>query len=152
MQHACVQQSLDMGARVYQQQPGDLGQRMLAACHDQMIHYRSIIIIGTDCPSLDPQHLESVIMHLQQGCEVVITPAEDGGYVLIAMNHVHDELFSNVSWGSDTVFSQTQCRLDTQQIRWQQMPVLWDVDLAEDLQRWYALQDVLYQQRLPCRQ
>lgn len=112
---------------------GDLGERMaqagkLAATPD------GVIVIGTDCPALTPAHLHQVAMALQQN-DVVVLPAEDGGYVLIAMRQPSAAPFSGIRWGESTVMAHTRRRLAELGCRWTEPAVLWDVDRAEDLER-----------------
>jgi uncharacterized protein len=75
--------------------------------------------------------------------DVVITPAEDGGYVLLAMRQpaVHQcssDWLQGVEWGSDAVLEQTIKRCDRQGLSYFLMPQSWDVDEYEDYQRWIA--------------
>ena len=65
---------------VKRQPDGDLGARMLAACEAAS---GPVLVIGTDCPSLSPAHLQEAADALRDGNDVVVIPAEDGGYVLI---------------------------------------------------------------------
>src|SRR5262249_31864 len=62
------------------QPEGDLGARMLAPCDAAD---SSAIVIGTDCPALTPSHLREAAEVLRGGSDVVVIPADDGGYVLI---------------------------------------------------------------------
>jgi len=64
--------------------------------------------MGCDCPSLTSQDLEEALTALQQGDDVVLAPAEDGGYVLIGMIQTHPELFTNMPWGTPYVLEQTR--------------------------------------------
>jgi uncharacterized protein len=114
------------------QPDGDLGARMLAA----IIAARGpALVIGTDCPALTPDHLRTAAAALREGMDVVITPAEDGGYVLIGMSQAHPALFSDISWGESTVMVQTRQRLRAQNLAWHELATLWDLDRPEDLPR-----------------
>jgi len=42
------------------------------------------VLIGTDCPALTTTHLQQAFDELDRN-DVVVIPAEDGGYVLIAL-------------------------------------------------------------------
>ncbi len=59
---------------------GDIGERMLAAF---VGHDGPTVLIGSDCPAFTPEHLRAAAQALRDGSDVVLTPAEDGGYVLI---------------------------------------------------------------------
>jgi rSAM/selenodomain-associated transferase 1 len=114
------------------QPDGDLGARMLAACQAADA---SAIVIGTDCPALTPAHLREAANVLRGGSDVVVIPAEDGGYVLIGARQPQPGLFSGMTWGVDTVMAETRRRLAHHGLTWRELPPLWDVDRPEDLLR-----------------
>ena len=120
------------------QQGEDLGERMMHAIAEVLECYDFIILIGSDCPTLDRAYLEIAVEQLVTGepeSKAVIGPAEDGGYVLIGLRQIDPLIFSNIDWGSAQVFEQTRQRL--MQIGWNviQLPTLWDLDRPEDLAR-----------------
>ena len=114
------------------QPDGDLGARMLAACQAAAA---PVIVVGTDCPALTPPHLRQAADVLREGNDVVVTPAEDGGYVLIGSRQPQPILFADMTWGTDTVMAETRTRLARDRLRWRELPVSWDVDRPEDLAR-----------------
>ena len=68
--------------------------------------------------------------------DLVLGPAEDGGYVLIGCKQSHSELFANITWGSDTVlFAETLKRAEQLMLRVTLLGMLWDVDRPEDWAR-----------------
>ena len=114
------------------QPDGDLGARMLAACRAAA---GPVIVIGTDCPALTPSHLRDAADMLREGNDVIVTPAEDGGYVLIGSRQPQPNLFADMTWGTDTVMAETRVRLAQSRLSWRELPPLWDVDRPEDLAR-----------------
>jgi glycosyltransferase A (GT-A) superfamily protein (DUF2064 family) len=76
---------------------------------------------------------------LRLGTDVVVFPAEDGGYVLIGMREPEPALFSDMPWGTSDVMEETRRRLRRCSLTWQQPITLWDVDLAEDVERMQRL-------------
>jgi rSAM/selenodomain-associated transferase 1 len=112
------------------QPEGDLGARMLAATYGG-----PTLVIGTDCPALTAGHLRAAADALHAGADVVLIPAEDGGYVLIGTRTHYPALFENMAWGTDTVLAETRARIATQRLRARELPPLWDVDTADDLDR-----------------
>jgi rSAM/selenodomain-associated transferase 1 len=114
------------------QPDGDLGTRMLAACEATA---GPAIVIGSDCPALTPAHLHEAADVLRAGSEVVVTPAEDGGYVLIGSRRPQPGLFADMTWGIDTVMAETRRRLTRHRLTWRELPPLWDVDRPADLAR-----------------
>lgn len=118
------------------QAAGDLGERMLRAANAAATA-DGVIVIGTDCPALTSAHLRLVAGELAHQQAVVI-PAEDGGYVLIAMQRPAAELFAAIRWGEADVMTRTRQRLASLGWRWAEPETLWDVDRPEDLDRLLA--------------
>ena len=65
------------------------------------------LLIGTDCPAMTYDYLNNALHLLSDGTELVLGPAEDGGYVLIGMNKSYSELFQGIKWGGDEVLEKT---------------------------------------------
>jgi uncharacterized protein len=107
----------------------DLGERM----HHALSRNPGAILIGTDCPALTAADLRRATRLLRSGAEVVIAPAEDGGYALIGARRVPVELFRDIAWGTSSVYDETVKRLKP--YRWRALRTVWDVDRPEDLPR-----------------
>jgi rSAM/selenodomain-associated transferase 1 len=110
------------------QPDGDLGARMLAALD------AGGLLIGSDCPALTPAHLRAAAAALAD-TDVVLIPAEDGGYALIGTRTSHPGLFSGMVWGAPTVLSETRKRAAALDLRTVELAPLWDVDTETDLAR-----------------
>lgn len=125
---------------VYKNQgEGDLGVRMMRSLIDAFANkYEQVLIIGTDCPGLDCQILTSALEKLQ-GSELVLGPAIDGGYYLIGLRQLVPELFSNIPWGTDQVFSQTVEIAQKLNLSSAYLSSLADVDRPEDLIVWQQI-------------
>jgi uncharacterized protein len=114
------------------QPEGDLGARMLAACQAAD---GPTIVMGTDCPLLTPAHLRQAAQLLREGTDVVVIPAEDGGYVLIGSRRPQPGLFADMTWSTDTVMAETRRRLARLGLSWREPAQLWDVDRPADIER-----------------
>jgi rSAM/selenodomain-associated transferase 1 len=112
------------------QPQGDLGTRMLAAASAG-----PVLVMGTDCPALTEAHLRSAAMALRDGNDVVLIPAERGGYVLLGMRKPQAVLFSNIVWGGSSVLADTRARIVEQRLMLVERPPLWEVDTELDLAR-----------------
>ena len=89
------------------QRGNDLGDRMANAFADGFSRgYEKVVIIGTDLYGLQQKDLEDAFDTLDES-EVVIGPAEDGGYYLLGMRSMRRELFSQKDWGTSRVLDQT---------------------------------------------
>lgn len=119
---------------------GDLGERMANAIADGLDRYAKVIVVGSDCPSIDRAYLQGAIEALDNH-QVVLGPAADGGYVLIGASVVCREIFSGIRWGSSTVFGETVEILTARTLSWQALSVLSDIDRPEDLPAWYLHRD-----------
>ena len=90
----------------YVQIPGTLGDKMYDAIYSSFQREaRKVVLIGTDLPALTPLHLSTAFEALNDH-EIVLGPAEDGGYWLVGMRHPLD-IFKNIPWGTETVLSRT---------------------------------------------
>ncbi len=114
----------------------DLGEKMHQAFRQALSRYNSAVLIGCDCPVLTSEHLERAIGCLQQDTQCVVTPAEDGGYVLIGLTIPRPALFENMPWGSDKVLEITRNRLQSLRVPYRELDTLWDVDTSIDLMRY----------------
>ncbi len=116
------------GIALKRQPEGDLGARMLAAMNGPTL------VIGTDCPAFTVEHLRAVANALRDA-DVVLIPAEDGGYVLIGARAAYPALFTGMTWGSATVLAETRARIAALGLRAVELAPLWDVDTEADLAR-----------------
>ena len=130
--HSSFRELVTHHAVTLKRQPvGDLGTRMLAA---MAASGRPTIVIGTDCPAFTPEHLRAAA-HALRDADVVLIPAEDGGYVLIGLKWWDARLFADVAWGTDQVMTATRERLAALNWRWLELPCAWDVDRPADFRR-----------------
>jgi len=121
----------------YELQVGeDLGQRMRNALGSALVQSGDrALIIGTDCPELDPAILADAFAQLAQH-ELVLGPATDGGYYLIGMGQVIPDLFTGIAWGTSQVLSSTMAIAERHSLSVALLPTLSDVDRPEDLPLW----------------
>lgn len=121
------------------QRGADLGERMHRALAGALRRHRAAILIGTDCPALRPTDLRRAARLLAGGCEAVLAPVEDGGYVLIGARRISPRLFAGIEWGGPGVYAATAAKLDSLAYRWRALRTLWDIDRPEDLERLRSL-------------
>ncbi len=127
------------GMALEAQEEGDLGWRMAAALRRAQADGARVLLVGTDCPNLDEAYLDAALEALESGADVVLGPAEDGGYVLVGLSRPVDErLFQHIDWGTDQVLEQTRARIQALGWSWRELPPRWDVDRPEDLARLWA--------------
>ncbi len=117
-----------------QQQGADLGARMAHAFVVTLARARACALIGTDCPALTTAHLHRALAELDHN-DVAIIPAEDGGYVLIALKTPQPRLFENIEWGGPTVLLATRARIEASGLHAAYLAPLPDLDTPADLAR-----------------
>lgn len=121
------------GVRLLPQTGDDLGARMSRAIGDVFaLGYRQVLAVGTDVPTL-PRSTFGEALALLASHDLVLGPAEDGGYYLIGLRRPAPELFADIPWSSDRVLSLTQQKAAALGWRIALLPVRRDVDTIADL-------------------
>ncbi len=116
-----------------EQQGMDLGDRMHVAIEAALQEVATaVVVIGTDCPDLSPELLNRAWSSLDRR-DVVLGPTDDGGYYLIGMKQADSRLFAGIDWGTEHVLRQTQDRCRKWGKSLALLPLLSDVDEAENL-------------------
>lgn len=115
------------------QDEGDLGKKMEAAFVEVFNYgYQEVLIIGSDCYDLDHELIEKGFDALSDH-DLVIGPAEDGGYYLLGMKKYNPFLFRNMPWSTSSVYELTSEEANSHGLRIYTLPTLRDVDTKEDL-------------------
>ncbi len=119
---------------IWEQVGGDLGERMAQAFQSALgSPYQSTIIIGTDIPGITAPLLTMASKNLQD-YDIVLGPTLDGGYYLIGLKSPASELFRNIPWSTEDVFSCTHEKTKAMGLSLKVLPKLRDLDTIEDLQ------------------
>ena len=85
----------------------NLGMRMQSAFEQELVSEADrVVIIGSDCLALRPAHLTEAFEILDKN-DIVIGPADDGGYYLLGMKRLHSFLFENKSWSQPILLAET---------------------------------------------
>ena len=115
----------------HQQVGEDLGFRMLNAFKDGFeAGYEKVMIIGSDLYDLTSENIETAFDELNNN-DLVIGPAEDGGYYLLGMNSLHSTIFKNKNWGTETVRKDTLSDLKDKKVKL--LAFKNDIDVYEDI-------------------
>lgn len=121
-----------LGCKHHIQTGADLGERLYHAAKNCLKKYQAVILIGSDCPFLTERHIERVMVDLADH-DLVIIPANDGGYVLLAIKHCYPEVFAKINWGSDKVLEQTLHAASSLNLKLKLLEPLDDIDRESDL-------------------
>ena len=116
---------------------GDLGEKLSYSVSEWFkSNESSLVIIGSDQPNIDETVLKETEEKLKSH-DVVIGPAKDGGYYLIAMNKAYLGLFEDISWSTEKVLSQTLTKVLEEGLSYYLLAEKVDVDNFEDVpQEW----------------
>jgi uncharacterized protein len=134
--HELMKQWLGPGIFFQPQGGGDLGARMERAFADAFQSgFERVTIVGTDCPGITVNILQSALDALRE-YDFVLGPALDGGYYLIGLRRPILQLFQGVPWGTEKVFEYTLKIADELGLRHTILDPLNDVDRPEDLNVW----------------
>lgn len=109
----------------------DLGVRMYNAFKEGFQEgYKKIVIIGSDLIALESNDIKEAIKQLDKN-DIVIGPAEDGGYYLLGMKSIPEHLFQNKEWGTNTVLKDTL--KDIRKLKYHLLQEKNDIDTIEDI-------------------
>ncbi len=131
------------------QGPGDLGARMNLALQDAFREgVSNAVLVGSDIPRLGRGILCDAFCALSTR-DVVIGPAEDGGYYLIGMRRPYPRLFDDIPWSTEAVCRMTEEKLCGAAVSYETLETLADIDRPEDLFRWKGIFGAIDAQSLP---
>jgi rSAM/selenodomain-associated transferase 1 len=117
----------------------ELGQRMYQAMMDSLEAELRGLVVGTDCPPVDAAYVVRAVEALRHH-DLVLGPAEDGGFGLIGLARPAPGLFAGVRWGGAAVLHDTLVNAIASGLRVCLLPQIWDVDTVDDWRRWTAQQ------------
>lgn len=122
-------------AKKIQPNVADLGERMKTAFEQELNEAgERVVIIGSDCLALRPAHISEAFAALEEH-EVVIGPADDGGYYLLGMKQLQVYLFEDKPWSQSSLLTQTLAQLNALSTSVWLGEALSDVDTWEDYLR-----------------
>lgn len=122
------------------QSNGDLGERMRSAIGEALREgVEHIVVVGTDCPTLDSKLIEQAFDELTRA-DVVLGPALDGGYYLIATRGDHVALFQDIPWSASDTLRRTVDAAKSVGLRVCLLETRGDIDTADDWRRFVGSQ------------
>lgn len=122
------------------QQGDDLGERLfnaLAQAARETSEGSAVMALGSDHPTLPLALIHEAFARVERGAQVVLGPAEDGGYYLIALapGAVDARLFEGIAWSTEQVLEATLERCAVLGLAVEMLAPASDVDTPEDLRR-----------------
>jgi len=122
-----------------------LGERLLNAFRILLRDEGSFAaIIGSDSPDIPLTYLKRAYLKLKHR-DIVLGPAFDGGYYLIAMKSVIPGVFRDIAWSEPRVLGDTLARIEKDALTCATLPLWYDVDDPRSLS---LLESVLVAKRI----
>ncbi len=115
------------------QSGASLGERLGGVFAHLLQRYRPVVSIGSDSPDLPPAFIARAFEMLRGEADVVLGPADDGGYYLLGMQTMQPTLFERIHWSTEVVAEQTRQRAADARLRLAELPLWHDLDIVDDL-------------------
>ena len=120
-------------ATVHPQSGSSFSESLEAAVRELAeLGYGKIVIVGRDCPELNPGDVQTAFEELDRK-RLVLGPDHRGGLYLIGLNHFDQDLIRNVLWQRNSDFGDMASRVPAEDSFI--LPVRQDLDSTEDLRR-----------------
>ncbi|MGH9798058.1 MAG: TIGR04282 family arsenosugar biosynthesis glycosyltransferase [Candidatus Polarisedimenticolia bacterium] len=117
------------------QAPGDLGARLDDTLSRLLVPGRGpAVILGSDSPTLPPGRIGEALERLA-GHDLVLGPAEDGGYYLIGARRPLPGMFAGVGWGGPGALDDTRAGAERAGGTVALLHPWYDIDRPADLAR-----------------
>jgi len=123
------------GLEFLAQPSGGLGERLSHGFAWGFTEGTVVCAIGTDAPGITVEIVESAFTQLEdpEGLDLILGPANDGGYYLIALRHPAPGLFRGIPWSTGKVLKATLDAALALDLRSRLLVPLTDVDRLEDV-------------------
>lgn len=121
------------------EQKGDnLGSRMSYAIKQGLEQSHQVILMGSDTLDISNNHLNDLFNGLEQK-DVMILPAQDGGFLAMACNLFDEAIFKDIEWGKSTVLKSLLSNLNSLTIEYDLLPPVRDIDTIDDVKDYAEL-------------
>ena len=125
----------DLKYRKHIQEGKDLGQRMQNCFYDAFeSEFDKMILIGSDTPDITDEIISQGFAELDKH-DIVIGPAQDGGFYLIGMKEPHENLLNNQVYGHDKVLHELLDEIENRNLSVFKLSTLIDIDVKDDLKK-----------------
>jgi len=105
-----------------------LGERLTHAFHEAFQKGgKRVMVLGSDTLGLTTDIIQQGFEALHSN-DVVVGPAEDGGYYLIGLSHFQPKLFEGIAWSTNEVLPQTYKTINKLRLSYQTLSQLEDLD------------------------
>ena len=123
------------GARMLAVEGACIGECLRSATEQLFAEgFTRVVAVNSDGPTLPAEYVARAVEMLANS-DVVLGPAEDGGYYLIGMRQQQPGLFTDIEWSSSRVAAQTMERAVALGLTAARLPTWYDVDTPAELER-----------------
>ncbi|MBI1912791.1 MAG: TIGR04282 family arsenosugar biosynthesis glycosyltransferase [Deltaproteobacteria bacterium] len=95
--------------------------------------YKKVCLIGSDSPDMPGYFITESFDLLEGETRLVLGPADDGGYYLVAMNGLSNAPFINIPWSTNKVLEETIKRVKESALNFKLLNPWYDIDIPFDL-------------------
>lgn len=108
----------------------NFGERLYFAAEDLFkCGFESVCLIDSDSPTIPAENFTRAVEILSlPGDHIVLGPCDDGGYYLIGLKQLHQEVFERIDWSTERVLEQTIMRAAQIDVGVHELPRGLDVD------------------------
>jgi hypothetical protein len=118
--------------QLFAQEGKSLGERMVNAFNKTFsLGAKKAVIIGTDCVEISMEIVSQAFNSLDE-TDVVLGPAEDGGYYILGMKKLIPEIFDDIRWSTSQVLVQTIDKIKENGLKFSLLKTLRDIDTLSD--------------------
>jgi len=123
------------GARILAVEGADIGECLHSVTEQLFAEgFTRVVALNADGPTLPAEYIERAVEMLTES-DVVLGPAEDGGYYLIGLRQRQPRLFQGISWSTAHVAAETLALAATLGLTVARLPQWYDVDTPAELER-----------------
>jgi rSAM/selenodomain-associated transferase 1 len=113
----------------------DIGQCLSRVLeHLLKMGYSKAMALNSDGPSLPRTHIRQAVARLDEH-DLVFGPSEDGGYYLVGLKEMFNQVFTDIEWSTSRVLSHTLAKCKNLELKVDLLPTWYDVDTAADIER-----------------
>jgi rSAM/selenodomain-associated transferase 1 len=132
-EHKEQYRNLFPSAILYVQRGTNLEQNVKYMFQDLLDDHEKVILVSGDAPLITHDLIQRAFNALDF-YDVVIGPAEDGGYYLIGMKHYRD-VFTGLPFGTDSLIASQKDMLKDKKLTFVTLEVLPDIDTMDELEQ-----------------
>ncbi len=119
----------------YPQEGNNLNEKMKNAVFSILDQgYDKVVLLGSDLIGVDRDYLSTAFKILDKK-DLVIGPAEDGGYGLVGMKEKRSCVFDEEKLGHNKVLDNLISRIDSNNLSYGLLKEIYDIDLVSDFNR-----------------